>query len=52
MAIKELMGFILILILLWIIWFFTGGPSRSDKDKPYVNPAAPISTGDTYGPTR
>jgi hypothetical protein len=42
MAIKELMGFILILILLWIIWFFTGGPQRNDNDKPYVTPAQNI----------
>jgi len=52
MAVKHLLEFIGFLVVLWLIWFFTGGPARSDKDKPYINPAAPISTGDTYGPTR
>jgi hypothetical protein len=39
---NELIGFVLILILLWIVWFFTGGPSRSKNEKPYVNPSANI----------
>jgi len=45
MAVKHLMEFIAFLIILWIIWFFTGGPARNDKEKPYVAPATNI--GDT-----
>jgi len=46
-ATKELKGFILILVLLWIIWFFTGGPARSKQEKPFVQPPPPINTGNT-----
>ena len=52
MALDHLKGFIFILILLWIAWFLAGGPSKPDKDKPYIHPAQPIGTGDTYGPTK
>ena len=49
-AVNELKGFILILIVLWLVWFFTGGPQRAGNDKPFIKPAAPIDTGEVYGP--
>gem|GEM_PF-1566656 len=32
------MGFILILAALWLIWFFTNGPERSQNEEPFLNP--------------
>ncbi len=50
MAFKHLMEVVLVLVVLWFVWFFTGGPQRADNDKPFIKPAAPIDTGETYGP--
>lgn len=52
---KEFRIFIGIAILLWIAWFVTGGPSRYDETKPYVErPAEPgtinPSSGASYIP--
>lgn len=33
---KEFRGFVGIIILLWIVWFFTGGVQRYEEDKPFV----------------
>ena len=49
MAVKHLMELIVFLVILWLVWFFTGGPQRYDNDKPYVTPANNI--GDTPQPT-
>ena len=38
MALNHLKGFIFILIILWLIWFFTGGPSKSKDAEPFVEP--------------
>jgi len=50
MAWDHLKGLIIILIILWLVWFFTGGPSRGDTDKPFLKPPAPLDTGQKYGP--
>jgi len=51
MAWNHLRGLILILILLWFIWFFTGGPQKYEsKAGPFLKPPAPIDTGEIYGP--
>ena len=50
MAVKHLMELIFVLIILWIVWFFAGGPQRAGNDKPFIKPAAPIDTGEKYGP--
>lgn len=47
---KDLRWLILILGLLWVMWFFTGGPSRSKDAKPFLTPLAPLGSGQTYGP--
>jgi hypothetical protein len=48
-AIKELKWLLVILVLLWVIWFLTGGPSRFEKG-PFIKPPNPIDTGEVYGP--
>ena len=50
MAWEHLRGIIIILIVLWFVWFFTGGPQRLGNDKPFIKPAAPLDTGEKYGP--
>ena len=50
MAFQHLKGLILILIILWFVWFFFGGPQRDTKNDPFIKPAAPIDSGQTYGP--
>jgi len=47
----DLKAVIFILILLWIIWFVAGGASQVGMEGPFIKPAAPIDTGQTYGPT-
>jgi hypothetical protein len=46
MALDHLKGFILILIVLWVIWFFTGGPSKSKDEKPFVEPISDIQNSE------
>jgi len=51
MAWNHLRGLIFILILLWFVWFFTGGPNKYEsKAGPFIKPPAPINTGEIYGP--
>ncbi|MEI8269836.1 MAG: hypothetical protein WCG45_00545 [bacterium] len=38
MAGEHLKGFIAILVVLWLVWFFLGGPSKSKDEKPFINP--------------
>jgi hypothetical protein len=42
MALNHLKGFILILIILWLVWFFTGGPSKDNGETPFVEPISDI----------
>jgi len=50
MAFQHLMEVILVLVILWFIWFFTGGQYRASNDQPFIKPAAPLDTGEKYGP--
>jgi hypothetical protein len=46
-----ILGFILLIAVLWLLWYYTGGPERyNDYDGPYINPPAPLGDGQTYGP--
>lgn len=39
-----------IMILLWFVWFFTGGPARqSSQGGLFIKPPAPLDSGETYG---
>jgi len=47
---KDLKWFLLALVVLWAVWYFTGGPSRFEMGEgPFLRP--PTLTGDwqTYG---
>ena len=50
MAWDHLKGIIFILVILWFVWFFTGGQNKPGTDKPFIKPAAPVDTGEKYGP--
>ena len=50
MAMDHLKQAILLLIILWFVWYFTAGPNSASSKKPFINPPAPISDGNTYGP--
>lgn len=50
-ALKDLKWLIFILVILWLLWFFTGGPERNTGDKPFIKPANPLDSGETYGPS-
>jgi hypothetical protein len=43
----DIKWFLIIFAILWVVWFFTGGPARFEN-KPFIKPAAPIDTGETY----
>lgn len=49
-ALKDLKLLIIAFAVLWIIWYFTGGPGRSQEGKPFIKPTAPLDSGQTYGP--
>lgn len=52
-ALKDLKWLIGIMVIIWFVWFFTGGPQRFERNsKPFLRPAAPIDTGETYGPEK
>lgn len=46
---KEFGWFIWALVGIGVIWFFNGGTERFDSHEPYIKPAAPIDSGETYG---
>ena len=50
MALKHLGELIIFLVILWLVWFFMGGAQHAGNDKPFIKPAAPIDTGEKYGP--
>lgn len=41
---------VLILVALWFMWFFSGGPSRIEANKgPFLRAPSPLDTGEIYG---
>jgi hypothetical protein len=49
----DLKYLLLILLGMWILWFFTGGPARFNKEEgPFLRPGYPFDTGESYGPNR
>lgn len=38
-----------ILVVLWLIWFFAGGPARPASTQPFIKEPAPLDTGEAYG---
>jgi hypothetical protein len=50
-GVGKVLGFvILVIVVLFIIWYYTGGPERANTANPFQKPLAPIDTGETYGP--
>jgi hypothetical protein len=44
MAMEHLKGFILILVVLWLVWFFFGGASKKNEEGIFVEPATQTQT--------
>lgn len=47
----EFGWFIWGLVGIGVLWFFMGGYTRQDSRQPYIKPAAPLDSGQTYGKT-
>ena len=47
--VNDLKMLIMILIGLWALWYFTGGPASETINDPYIKMPAPVDTGETYG---
>ena len=49
-ATSDLWWFVAIMTVLGLIWYATGGPSRPESwSGPFIEPPAPIGTGEIYG---
>ncbi len=40
-----------IIFVIALVWYFNGGPSRSDVRGIFINPPSPVCNGQSYGPT-
>ena len=48
---KLLKWVIFVLIGMWVVWYFTGGPQRnSTKEGILIKPPTPLDSGQIYGP--
>ena len=45
----ELKWFLIAGIILYALWYLTGGPTAMDRDKPFLHQPAPIENGKPYG---
>lgn len=41
-ATQDLIWLIVIIVIIGIIWFFTGGPARESKESPFVIPPTSV----------
>ncbi len=49
-ALTDLKWLIFVIIIIWFVWFFTGGSGRERaKSGVFLKPPAPLDTGETYG---
>lgn len=49
-AFSDLKWLAAIVVIIWVVWAFTGGPSRYEATQGiFLKPPAPLSTGETYG---
>lgn len=46
----PLWWFLIIIVGLWVLWYFTGGPQRAERqgDKPYLKSLEPLDSGQPY----
>jgi hypothetical protein len=49
--VEDLLFMVGVVVVLVVLWFATGGPSRSDLRGIFLRPPAPLDTGGAYGPT-
>ena len=47
---EVVVGFIVIFLVLFGLWYYTGGPQRTDTTHPFQKAPAPLDTGESYGP--
>lgn len=47
---NDVYFFVGILAVLVLLWYFSGGPSRSDLRGIFLSPPQPLGTGEAYGP--
>ncbi len=47
----PIMGVIFVIAVLFVLWYYTGGPERAQNAQPFMKAPAPVDTGETYGPT-
>lgn len=48
-GISPLLGLVLVVVGLWVLWYFTGGPERAERQNaPFENPPAPLDNGQSY----
>jgi len=40
-----------VIVVLIVIWVYTGGPSKSDLGGIFLHPPKPVDQGGAYGPT-
>ena len=50
-AVKDLIFVILILVALFALWIYTGGPNNPNSKKPFIKPISPFGGGEVYGPS-
>lgn len=46
----DAMWFLGILAILVVLWYFAGGPGKTDLRGLFLAPPAPLNSGDAYGP--
>jgi len=46
---NPLPWFLTMLAVLWLLWFFTGGPERAKNAGVFLKPPAPLDSGEDYG---
>lgn len=44
----ELGWFILVLFIMFVVWYMTGGPQRWREHQPFTNPLPPVGNGEKY----
>ncbi len=50
---SDLKVLIFIIIGIWIIWFISGGARHPEATQgPFIKPAAPLDSGEIYGPNQ
>jgi len=50
-GIAFLLGFIALMLLMFVVWVYQGGPARYEREHPgaYVTSPAPLGTEESFG---